>query len=109
MPLLPLLAQIGDGGSGGLFKDPWAWGIGGVLFLLVASGRLIVPTFVYDREKSRADRLEDEARRLNEQVQSKTIPALTEAAAAVREAQSLMRELNDEQKWQRRYGPRAPS
>lgn len=86
-----------------LFEDPWAWGVGGVLFLLVASGRLIVATFVYDREKSRADRLEEEVRRLNQSVQEKTIPALTEAAAAVREAQETMRELRDEQRWRQRY------
>lgn len=85
--------------------NPWALGIGGVLFLLIASGRLITATFVYDREKQRADRLEDELRRLNQQVQEKTIPALTEASSAVREAQTFMRELHDEQRWQRRFEP----
>lgn len=104
MLLLLILAQEG-GGSDGLFQDPWAWGIGGILFLLVASGRLIVPTFVYDREKARADRIEAEAQRLNQSVQDKTIPALTEAAAAVREAQQVMRELKEEQRWRQRYEP----
>jgi hypothetical protein len=62
MVLLLFFAQE-DGGSDALFADPWAWGIGGVLFLLIASGRLVVPTYVYKREKDRADRAEDELRR----------------------------------------------
>lgn len=104
MSILLVLAQQG-GGSPEVFSDPWAWGIGGVLFLLVASGRLIVPTFVYDREKARGDRLEDEIRNLNTTVQEKTIPALTEAAAAVREAQVSQREQRDEQRWRQRFEP----
>ncbi len=98
-----MLAQ--EDATKGLFTDPWAWGIGGILFLLVASGRLIVPTFVYDREKARGDRMEEEVRTLNRQVQEKTIPALTEAASAVREATAVQKAQLDEQRWRQRYEP----
>jgi len=84
--------------------DPWALGIGGVLFLLVASGRLIVATFVYDREKARADRMESELARLNSAVLDKHGQVLADAASALRESTALTREVQAELRAQYRKG-----
>lgn len=50
---------------------------------------------VYKRERDRADANAVEVARLNEQMQSKTIPALTEATRALAEANELLIRLSE--------------
>lgn len=59
---------------------------------IILSGKIVVPTFAYNREKDRADRLETELLRVNGALADKHVPALDAAAAAVSESTSVIRE-----------------
>jgi hypothetical protein len=50
----------------------------------------------WQREITRADRLETELREKNQVIQDKVVPALTTAAAAVQQSADLLRELTEE-------------
>jgi hypothetical protein len=50
----------------------------------------------WQREITRADRLETELREKNQAMQDRVIPALTTAAAAVQQSAEMMRELTEE-------------
>lgn len=47
-----------------------------------------------DRERDRADRMEEEVRRLNQLTQDKTVPALEAATRAVAETAELLRDIS---------------
>lgn len=55
----------------------------------------------HQRERDRADRLEDETRRLNEAIQERVIPALTSATRAVEESVDLLNAVQREREARR--------
>lgn len=60
----------------------------------------------HQRERDRADRLEDENRRLNTTIQDRVIPALTSATRAAEEAGELLNAMQREREAQRLLGGR---
>lgn len=55
------------------------------------SGKLVVPTFAYLREKERADKWEAETMRLNSVIAEKMMPALALSAKANEESAEAVR------------------
>ncbi len=106
--LLWILAQEGGGGGGGgipdPFKNPFAWGAFGVLlFLLAGPWKPFTLSYVADRERERADRLETELKRVNDAVLDRHVRVLGEATEAVRAGTDLAREVQSElRSWSRR-------
>lgn len=89
--------------EGGLPELPTGaqYGILGVLVAALASGRFLVPRYVLDRERERADRMEQENVRLNTLIQEKAIPAIVDASAAVRDSTLLVHDMKRERDLQR--------
>lgn len=56
------------------------------------------------RERDRADRLEDENRRLNSVIQDRVIPALTSATTAVQQSSELLNNIQREREAERMKG-----
>lgn len=92
-----LLVLAAEGGSS-LPELPTGaqYGILGILVAALASGKFVVPRYVLDRERERADRLEAENVRLNNVIQEKAIPAIVQAATAVKDSQMLVAEVRHE-------------
>lgn len=83
---LPLVvAQSGGGSDLPSWALPLLAGAGTFLGTLL-SGKFVVPTFAYTRERDRADKLEAEVTRLHEQNAERWVPALTASTAAVTSA-----------------------
>lgn len=59
--------------------------IGGI-FVTVLSGKLVVPTFAYSRERERADFWQGEYMTLSKQINTQVVTALAESGASVRES-----------------------
>lgn len=73
----------------------WVWVVvsgAGSVAVTVLSGKIVVPTFAYNREKERADKLEAEVMRLNADAISRVIPALEAQSQAVRESSAMVKE-----------------
>jgi ABC-type branched-subunit amino acid transport system permease subunit len=73
----------------------WVWAaLGGLGAFLttVFSGKIVVPTFAYLRERSRADAAEVEVARLNELIRTSTATALTESTVALRESSGALKD-----------------
>jgi hypothetical protein len=77
------------------------YGILGVLLAALVSGRFVIPRYVLDRERERADRMEQENVRLNALIQEKTIPAIVDASVAVRDSTLLVHDMKRERELQR--------
>lgn len=92
-------AEAGGGGGGSLPELPAGaqYGILGVLVAMLASGYLLVPRYVLDRERERADRMEQENVRLNTLIQEKAIPAIVDASNAVKDSTLLVHDMKHEQ------------
>lgn len=83
---LPLVVAQASGGDGiPSWMVPLLAGAGTFLGTLL-SGKFVVPTFAYTRERDRADKLEAEVTRLHEQNADRWVPALTASTAAVTSA-----------------------
>lgn len=78
------------------------YGILGVLVFALASGKFLVPRYVLDRERERADRMEVENVRLNTLIQEKAIPAIVDAANAVKDSTLLVHDLKSERELRER-------
>lgn len=61
----------------------------------LASGKVVVMTYAYNREVQRADKWEAEAQRLNAFIIDNTSTALASAAEAVREASGVQQRVLD--------------
>lgn len=72
----PILAQTAEPRAS--FPDVPGWLIGAAISALVTilSGKIVVPTFAYARERERADRLESELKLLRDDLQTEIVPAL---------------------------------
>lgn len=83
LPSLTWLMAQASGGSDlpGWFGPALLSGAGAFLATLM-SGKVVVPTFAYSRERERADKWEAEAMRLNQVIADKVIPALATSTAA---------------------------
>lgn len=91
LPQLPVFAQ---------------YGLLGIGFAAIASGWLLAPRYVLDRERARADRMEEENRRLNTLIQEKAIPAIVDASNAVRDSTLLVHDMKREREIQREINER---
>lgn len=93
--LATALPEVIAGSSSSLPELPAGaqYGILGVLVAMLGSGWLLVPRYVLDRERERADRMEVENVRLNTLIQEKAIPALVDAANAVKESTLLVHDV----------------
>lgn len=85
------------------------YGILGILVAALASGRFVTPRYVLDRERERADRMEQENVRLNTLIQEKAIPAIVDASAAVRDSTMLVHDMKRERELQREIDRRKTS
>lgn len=65
------------------------------LIAWLASGKVVVMTYAYNREVQRADKWEAEAQRLNAFIIDNTSTALASAAEAVREAAGVQQRVLD--------------
>lgn len=72
------------------------YGVLGTLIAALASGRFLVPRYVYDQQKERADKMEQENLRLNTLIADKTIPAIVDAASVVRDSLTLLDQMKRE-------------
>lgn len=101
--LLALLLVAAEEGSKSLPELPPVaqYGLLGAGFAALASGRFLVPRYVLDRERDRADRMEAENQRLNTLIQEKAIPAIVDASNAVQESSRLIHDLQREREIQR--------
>ena len=77
------------------------YGLLGIMVAALASGRFLVPRYVLDRERERADRMEQENVRLNALIADKAIPAIVDASAAVRDSTVLVHDMKRDQELQR--------
>lgn len=68
---------------------------------IVTAGLIFFAKGAHQREKDRADRLEEENRRLNNVIQDKVIPALTSATKAAEESANLLTAIQRERDLQR--------
>ncbi len=91
--------RVGRGGQPG---DPWTTGTIPIAFVssavsvlgVILSGKIVVPTFAYTRERERADKWETESLRLNELIQSKYVPSLDLATAALTKSNEVLAVMN---------------
>lgn len=73
----------------------WLWAVGaavGSFLVTLLSGKIVVPTFAYNREKERADFWQAEALRLGVQLAEKTYEALSEASGSLRESSEVVKQ-----------------
>ncbi len=73
----------------GLFAQYGILGIFALMLVVFAKG-------AHQRERDRADRMEEETKRLNVLIQDRVIPALTSAARAAEESSELLRAVQRE-------------
>lgn len=88
-PAAWVLAQVGNA------SRPELWAVGsalGAFLVTLLSGKVVVPTFAYSRERDRADRLEAEVGRLHAENASRVIPALEAQSVAIRESSAMVKE-----------------
>ncbi len=95
LPAVPIVVIVAQATPGG---DIPTWVIGvlsgvGAFLATLMSGKVVVPTFAYTRERERADKWEAEAMRLNGVIAERMIPALvssvqanTESTGAIKQA-----------------------
>jgi hypothetical protein len=57
---------------------------------VVLSGKIVVPTFAYNREKDRADKWETEVIRLNQTIADRHVPALDAASHAITKSSEVV-------------------
>jgi Skp family chaperone for outer membrane proteins len=85
---------LADAGTGAIDLAIFQYGAVGILAAVALFAVRVLYKRVlseYDREKKRADRLEEELARLNAMIQNQTMQALQDATKAVAEALSKMR------------------
>lgn len=78
-----VLGQIDNNSGGTVSIALLSAGLGALGVVL--SGKIVVPTFAYNREKDRADKWEGEALRLSNSIADRHVPALDAASHAVTE------------------------
>lgn len=86
-----LLAQTGPDPVGALLQYG-ALGILAALSILAVRVLFAEQRKAHDREQQRADRLEQELRQLNKDVQELVMPAVTKSTEAITEAMRLFRD-----------------
>jgi hypothetical protein len=57
---------------------------------IIMSGKIVVPTFAYNREKERADKWEAEVLRLNQVMADRHVPSLDAATHAVTDSNATL-------------------
>lgn len=95
-----VLAASSDTGAGIDLSVLAQYGVLGIFAILL----VVFANSSYRREIARGDRLEAEVLRLNALIQEKHIPALESAAHALKDATELMREMQLQQREDRRGG-----
>ncbi len=80
------------------------YGLLGIGIAALATGKFLIPRYVLDRERERADQAEERAdrnekenQRLNTVIQEKFVPSIVDASNAVRDATVLITKIKREQ------------
>lgn len=100
--LLPLLARVAETGSVdvGLFAQ---YGVLGVL----CAGLILFARGAYQRERDRADRHEEEIKRLHDLMIDKVVPALTAGTTTIEEAVKVLSSIQREREYAQMTDPRS--
>lgn len=101
-PLWPFAADAGSGSIDlAVFAEYGVLGVIAMILIWFARG-------AHQRERERADRMEEENRRLNALILDRVIPALTSATNAVEESAELLNAIQREREFQALADRRQP-
>lgn len=77
----------------------WVWGVASAIvtgITTVLSGKLVVPTFAYNRERDRADKLEADNMSLHASIKDSVVPAIVRNTDLVEQQSAELQRLRAE-------------